>query len=100
MTDPPPLQQSCWFKPALIGTFEKEDLKIEFRNMHKNDKETNTGFLKQMEQKLAYLQLHNLHLSDTKKSVALLEGLRSEYLIQPVVQLWADCNLYMIRLMD
>jgi hypothetical protein len=55
--------------------------------MHKNDKETNTGFLKQMEQKLAYLQLHNLHLSDTKKSVALLEGLRSEYLIQPVVQL-------------
>jgi deoxyuridine 5'-triphosphate nucleotidohydrolase len=78
------------FKPALKGTFEKEDLKIEFRNMHKNDKETNTGFLKRIEQKLAYLQLHNLYLSDAEKAVALLEGLRSEYLIQPVVQLRAD----------
>jgi hypothetical protein len=78
------------FKPALKGTFEKEDLKIEFRNMHKNEKETNQGFLKRVEQKLAYLQLHNLYISDAEKAVALLEGLRSEYLIQPVVQLRAD----------
>jgi deoxyuridine 5'-triphosphate nucleotidohydrolase len=78
------------FKPALKGTFEKEDLKIEFRNMHKNEKETNTAFLKRIEQKLAYLQLHNLHISDAEKAVALLEGLRSAYLIQPVVQLRAD----------
>jgi hypothetical protein len=78
------------FKPALKGTFEKEDLKIEFRNMQKNDKESNTAFLKRMEQKLAYLQLHDLHPSDAEKAVALLEGLRSEYLIQPVVQLRAD----------
>jgi hypothetical protein len=58
--------------------------------MHKNDKETNTGFLKRIEQKKAYLQLHNLYLSDAEKAVALLEGLRLEYLIQPVVQLRAD----------
>ena len=67
--------------------FDKDDLKSDFKAMTKQSNENHEAYLKRIEKKLSYLAIHNIQPSYREQAVVLLEGLKSEYLIEPIVQI-------------
>ena len=75
------------FKASQKNDFDKDDIKAEFKAMKKGQREKNTDFLTRVEKKISYLAINDIYPSATEQAVVLLEGLQSEYLADPVVQL-------------
>ena len=78
------------FAPKKKGHYEKEELKNEFKTLSKNDNETNSSFLRRIEQKANELTLHGINLQAHEKALTLLKGLTSEYLRTPIVAIMQD----------
>ena len=78
------------FAPKKKRPYEKEELKNEFKTLSKNDNETNSSFLRRIEQKANELTLHGINLQAHEKALTLLKGLTSEYLRIPIVAIMQD----------
>ena len=75
------------FKMSQKNDFDKDEIKAEFKAMKRGTREKDNDFLARVEKKITYLAINEIYPSATEQAVVLLEGLQSEYLADPVVQL-------------
>ena len=78
------------FAPTKKGHYEKEELKSEFKSMTKNPTESNSSFLKRIEQKVNELKQYGINLQAHEQALTLLKGLKSESLKTPIVAIMQD----------
>ena len=75
------------FQTSPKNDFDKDDLRNEFKSMKQGVKESAEDFLKRVEKKIAYLDQYEIQPTAAEQAVVLLEGLASNVLLDPVVQL-------------
>mmetsp|Transcript_16311 Transcript_16311/g.23231 ORF Transcript_16311/g.23231 Transcript_16311/m.23231 type:complete len:108 (-) Transcript_16311:566-889(-) len=72
------------------GYYDKEEMMTEFKSLTKDDKESNSNFLKRVEAKVNEMELHDITLKSHVIALTLLQGLISEHLRTPIVAIMQD----------